>query len=132
MATPKAADGRPKKPSKTRTSSVSWAQAFRDVLVGSMNKGQFPLAIVGIIFMLILYKMTPQGVDRLVDRLLDGLVAYSLVGWAVSGPLVAGWYLHSKWQRRTIQRELDRVTEERNRLQTEKLEGKPKSSEARR
>jgi hypothetical protein len=109
---------------------VSVFEFLRDVLVASMNKGQFPAALIAMIVLSMIWRMPPADVSKLVFRLLDVAEEKSLVGYAASVLCVFGWYFHARYQRRLIAREMQRISRERNQLQARELGKKLKSSEA--
>jgi len=53
----------------------------RDVLVASLNKGQFPVAIIAAIVVVALWKMPGEEVARLAFEILNRLVDLSVLGW---------------------------------------------------
>jgi hypothetical protein len=108
---------------------MSWAQVVRDVLVASMNKGQFPLAIVALIVLTLIIKLPPEDVSRLVFAIIDLMQRGYFVGYAGFLLATGGWFFHAKWQRRIIQNEIDRLSAERTSVQEGKLGNKIKSSE---
>ena len=110
---------------------VTWAQAVRDVLITSITKGQLPLVIVGLIVLSLIWRMPEPEVGTLVKRLMDGLENFSLVGYLLFLGALIAWYLHSRYQRRVITTEMERLSDERNRLQEKNLGGHLRSSERR-
>lgn len=97
--------------------SVSWAQAFRDIIVVSMNKGQLPiLAFAGVIALLV-WRMPATDIPPLIDRILTRLESGELVGWLLTLLLVIGWYSHARWLRREYAEEFERIGKEKSRLQ---------------
>lgn len=108
---------------------VTIAQAVRDVLIASMNKGLFPLAVLALIVIVAIVKMPSEDVSTLVFQVVQGLTARALIGWFLSGGIAIFWLLHSKWQRRIINAEMARLSDLRNQLQEKLLGGKLPSSE---
>lgn len=53
---------------------------LRDVLVASLNGGQFPLAIIGLIMVIAVCRISPPDLSRLVFRLLDAAEAHEYGG----------------------------------------------------
>jgi hypothetical protein len=86
--------------SANRSSSGPWAKAFRDIFVASISKGQFPLAMVGLIVMSLIWRMPPEDVSRLVFRIVDGLERGALVGYLLALVAMTGWYVHARHCRR--------------------------------
>lgn len=100
-------------------SKVGFWHMWRDVLVTSMNKGQFPVALVGMIFLVMIIKMPGADVSKLVFQIFADVKAGWLAGYAGCFGLVVAWFLHSKRQRRISASELRRISAERNRLQAD-------------
>ena len=92
---------------------------IRDVLIASMNKGQFIPALVAISFITMLIRMPAEGVERLAFQILFHLEKWDLIGYVLTVMALSGWAFHAKWQRRVIHSEMERLSEERNRLQAE-------------
>lgn len=103
----------------------------RDVLVASMNKGQFPFAMLTVIVLAMIVKMPPADVSRLAFRLFDAIERHELLGYIFSIVSLTGWFFHAKYQRRIITDEMTRLSGERNSLQSKALGKGVKSSEAR-
>jgi hypothetical protein len=97
------------------------ATALREVLIASINKGQFPFAMLGLVLLALIVKMPSEDVSELVFRLVDGVERGSLLGYLLSLFVLAGWYVHARYQRRVIAREIGRIAAERNMLQGRKL-----------
>lgn len=91
-----------------QSSSGAWANAFRDILVASINKGQFPLAILGLVAMSLIWRMPSEDVSKLVFRIVDGLERGMLLGYGLALVAFGGWYVHARYQRRLISVELSR------------------------
>lgn len=96
---------------------VTWAQAFRDVTIVSINKGQLPvLGCIGIaLFML--YRMPQDSVGLLAQHVVDRLSAWELAGWVLCLLVMACWYYHARWMRRSHADELHRIGSEKSKLQ---------------
>jgi hypothetical protein len=105
---------------------------LRDVFVALINKGQFPMVIAGLVAVVIILKMPPQDVSKLVFRLLDVSEMRWYAGYLLAVITVFSWFFHSRYQRRVMTGEVTRVSEQRNRLQKKELGPKVESSEKRR
>lgn len=114
---------------KAHGQGVGFYQMLRDVLIASINKGQFPWAIMAMIVIAVIFRMPPEDVSKLAFRVLDALEHRALLGYAIAFVACAGWFFHSRYQRRIIAGELERMSHQRNRLQAHKLGNKVKSSE---
>ena len=115
--------------SKTRVREVKiglWTMV-RDVLVASLNKGQFPVALIAAIIIVALWRMPREEVGRLAFEVVDRLVDLSLVGWVGCALLALAWRGHAHRQRKLMMAEVDRIARERTRLQ-EEVHGAPLKS----
>lgn len=90
---------------------------MRDVLVASMNKGQFSSAMLGMILLVIVFRMPSNDIGDIARVVVDKLISGSIVGWGLSLVLTISWYFHAKWQRRNIHEEMRRISSERTELQ---------------
>lgn len=96
---------------------IGFWHMVRDVLVASLNKGQFLPACAFVLFLVIILRMPGEDVSRLAFRLVDDLENYSLLGYASAVVVLALWMIHARFQRRVAAGELKRVAKERTRLQ---------------
>ena len=108
---------------------VGFFEFLRDVLIASMSKGQFPAALIAMIVLSMIWRMPPTDLSRLVIRLLDAAEQKSLVGYGASVLLLSGWFFHARYQRRLIERQMQRMSDEGNQMQARELWKKLKSSE---
>ncbi len=108
---------------------VTFWHMWRDVLVTAMNKGQFPLALLGLILIVILIKLPSETISKLTSRLYGDLKNLSLVGYVMWVLTMAAWYAHARLLRRTYAMELSRLSAERTRLQDRQLGDLMSSSE---
>lgn len=107
---------------------MTFFQMLRDVLVASLNRGQFPMAIMGLIAIIAICRMPPADLSRLVFRLLDGAEAHEYGGYVLTLVIAVAWAHHSKRQRRESAAEIARLSEQRNRFQQMALDMQVKSS----
>lgn len=99
-----------------------------DFLIASINKGQLLIALTGIIFLTIVLKLPPEDASRLLFHIVGLLERGSIVGYALLGPALVGWFLHAKWQRRQFAIENERITEERDYYQQKAIQAPVESS----
>ena len=106
---------------------------LRDVLVASMNKGQFPFAVCALIFIVMILRMPAADVSRLMFHLVNLAERGQIIGWILAVLELAAWFFHSRRQRRLITSEMRRMAKERNEHQARTIGShRVKSSEARR
>jgi hypothetical protein len=94
---------------------------LRDVLIASMNKGQFPLAVVALVIIVMIVKMSSESVTALVYRLIGDLENGSLFGYILALVMAGGWFVHSRWQRKVLTNEIDRLALERDKWQAKQM-----------
>ena len=107
---------------KAKGSSQNFWGMVEKVLIASMNKGQAPLFVVAGVIALMIWKMPGEDVSKLVFRLVDAFETGYFVGYGLFVVVTAGWFVHAKYQRQSIVREMRRITDERNRLQGPEIE----------
>lgn len=108
---------------------INFWQMVRDIFVASINKGQFPLACVFAVILVILIRISPEDLSKLVWRLLDDLESHKLLGYALFVVTLAGAFVHARFLRKMASGEMKRVSVERNILQAKVLGQPVKSSD---
>jgi len=101
---------------------------IRDVLIASINKGQFPLGIFGIIMIILALRLPSEEISKLAWAILNDVKQGQMIGNILFLITLGGWLTHARWQRKNITLEMKRVSDQRNQLQKE-LGLKIKSSE---
>lgn len=107
---------------------VGFWHAARDVLVASINKGQFPIAALWVLALVMILRMPQEKDAELVFRVFDGIERRMLLGYLIALVAVVGWFSHARYQRRIIKDEMDRLAELRNELQRAQIGDNVKSS----
>jgi len=102
---------------------------LRDVLIQSMNKGQLPLAGLILLAIITVLKMLGKDVSDLATRVVGLLLTGELLGWGLAGGFAIGWFVHAKKQRQVIVKEIERLSDERDKWQKKVIGGKVISSE---
>jgi hypothetical protein len=104
-----------------QNAKIGPSHAIRDVFVTALNKGQFPLAIIGLIILVLIWRMPNQDVSKLVFEILADLKAGYLAGWGLTVITSLGWFFHAKHIRRVMQNEFNRISKERTEQQEKRL-----------
>jgi hypothetical protein len=105
-----------KEKKNSRTYVNFWA-FLQNVLIHSINKGQFPLACVSGIIALIIWRMPPEFSAKLLDRILFNLTTWKGASYILNFTIPTAWAYHARWQRRSISSEIDRIGREKTQLQ---------------
>ena len=117
-----------KKTERRAEGQIGIPQAMRDVLIASINKGQFLLAVVALIIITMIIRMPEKDVSLLAFSILDRLGNGSYFGYILASLSTTGWFFHARFQRRIIVDELERLSTERTQLQHSQLGNNVKSS----
>lgn len=119
---------RKNKPQPKQHPTNLW-DTLTSVFVTSMNKGQFPAAIIGLILVIVVSRLPPEDLSALAFAVKNDLVSGALLGYVVALLTTTGWFFHARWQRKTIYLEMQRIGKEKSKIQTETFELGVKSSE---
>ena len=118
---------RPSKKKNDYNNPNFWGM-IQNVLIASMNKGQFLLGVVGLAFLIMIIKLTPEDTKLLLDGVFNKLGNIYYIGWTLGVFSTFGWYLGTKRQRRIHSKEMRRISEEKKSLQQKITNKKLRSS----
>lgn len=111
-----------------KNNQVTWAQAFRDIIITAMNRGQLLLiSLIGLIFFLV-SKMSEDTTDKLINDMIKNLTNISFLAYILCILLIIGWYTTCKTARRMHSEECERIGKEKSKLQEELLKQKRKGA----
>jgi hypothetical protein len=82
--------------SKNTNSKTNGWDALTNVLIASMNKGQFPLAIAALVFSFMIWRMPSEDVSKLVFQVFNSLIAAKMLGYGLFALTVGSWFAHAK------------------------------------
>lgn len=106
---------------KTRKASnnqkVTWAQAFRDVTIASMNRGQLPVLALIAFVMLMVVRMPSEDVSKLVFSVMEKLANGEMVAYVLLVVVTGAWFFHARKMRQAFTAEMERAGREKSRLQ---------------
>lgn len=118
-----------KKNKKPKNNDIGWAKAFRDIVVTSMNKGQFPILCIFIPIFIILWRLPEKDLSDIVLKMVDYFAKGELVSYVLLLAVLIGWFVQAKTARTYHTEEMNRVAQEKSRLQNELAKKNFKSSE---
>ena len=75
---------------------ITIAQASRDVFIASINKGQFPFAVLGAIALLLVWRIPENEVVPLIKWMAELLNGFSYAGYGLFAITVFAWYYHAQ------------------------------------
>lgn len=110
---------------------VTIAQAVRDIFLAAINKGQFLVAILGLILVIIAWRLPSDDLSKFASNIVEDLKNGYLLGYFLFIISLGGWFIHAKRLRRTAHHEHKRIGLEKSELQEKALPGKVKSSKRR-
>ncbi|WP_160439463.1 hypothetical protein, partial [Escherichia coli] len=71
--------------------SVSFAQAWRDVMLKAMTTGQLVPITISIVLMIAAWRMPSEELGILAHRIIDGLADHSLIGYGLCVIVILAW-----------------------------------------
>ena len=117
------------KPNNNNKTTVSWAQAFRDIIIRAMDRGQLLPVLGFLLFLAFIWKMPEENVYEFGVLILKGFKDLSLAGWGVSGIVCILWAGHARIMRRKHSSECQRIGNEKSKLQQSTVKTKLGSSD---
>jgi len=101
----------------TNKRKPTWAEVANNVLMKLISTGQLPF--VGLLMFLgfLVYRTPQENIAQVWVVLGQMLDRRSGLGYTLGLVSSAGWAIHTKYQRRKFEKELERVSEERNQAQ---------------
>ncbi|TYK73184.1 hypothetical protein FSY59_00565 [Comamonas sp. Z3] len=86
---------------------VGAAQAIRDVFIASINKGQFPFAVVGAILALLLMRVPQEDIVPLIKWMVETVGSAYYLGYLLFVATVFAWYFHAQRVRKEFSAQFD-------------------------
>jgi len=96
---------------------LTWPQVVNNFLLRLTSTGQLPFVALILLLGFLVYRTPPDGIAQVWTLMPDLLSKRSGLGYTLFAVTGGGWIAHSKFQRRQFDREIARVTEERNEAQ---------------
>ncbi|EJL7874273.1 hypothetical protein NM021_003331 [Escherichia coli] len=93
--------------------SVSFAQAWRDVMLKAMTTGQLVPITISIVLMIAAWCMPSEELGILAHRIIDGLADHSLIGYGLCVIVILAWSWHASMMRRCFSVEARRIGAEK-------------------
>ncbi len=102
---------------------------IRSIFLASLSKGQVGLVFVGVLLIIIAWRLPPEELGQLCREMLRFTKDGYLAGYAMFFITAVGWFFQSRAQRKKMNGEINRMAEEKNQLQKRLLpRGEVKSS----
>ncbi|MFW5700636.1 MAG: hypothetical protein ACOCWM_03015 [Cyclobacteriaceae bacterium] len=102
---------------------------MRDVLLASMSKGQFPLAIFSFVLIILILRLPSNETVVIFNKILDLFSNLSLLGWLLAVFFLIAWHISLKRQRKVHNNEVKRMAIEKKELQEILLDRKIETSQ---
>ncbi|KAB7700399.1 hypothetical protein GBN33_05455 [Plesiomonas shigelloides] len=96
------------KPQK-KQNGVTFAQAWRDVMIKAMTTGQLLPITISIILMIAAWRIPADELAKVAHRIIDGLIDHSLWGYISSAVLACAWSWHAATMRKCFSAEAKRM-----------------------
>jgi len=93
---------------------------LQNVLIAALNKGQLLGMFFGLIILIIIIKIPNEQIPELIKDLTNISKINSILGWILGVITTFGGYVLIRWQKHIHTKEIQRISQEKKRLQ-EKL-----------
>lgn len=110
---------------------VTWAQAFRDIIIAAMNRGQLLLLMVTAIFIILIWKLNSEQSFSLLNNFIEKLKDWSILGWILWIITVFLCFILFRKTRTDFSHEMKRVGKEKSKAQEKSLQRSLPSSDRR-
>lgn len=107
----------PTKPAKP--TGYTWAQAVRDIVVTSINRGQLPILGMIAVALLVLYRLPEGDIAKLALEVVESLRRGEFWAYLIELATVVAWYVHSRAMRKAFSDEAERIGREKSRVQSQ-------------
>lgn len=84
----------------TDGSRIGPFEALRDVMRHAISNGQFPIALLSMILLSMIWRMRPEDIAALANRLIDVAERRCAVGYVLAVLFLSGWSTHMGMRRR--------------------------------
>lgn len=111
---------------------VTWAQAFRDIIITAMNRGPLLLLMVTGTLILLISKLDSNQAFNLLNSFIEKLKDWSIVGWIFWVITVIICFILFRKVRTDFSSEMKRVGKEKSRVQEKALQRTLPSSDRKR
>jgi hypothetical protein len=98
-------------------SKVTWAHAFRDIVIKAMDRGQLLPIFFFFSCLILVSKVPEEKAYDLAIIIVDGFKDASLLGWLGMIALAIFWAIHAQSMRRKHSAEYKRIGTEKSSLQ---------------
>jgi hypothetical protein len=94
---------------------------WQNVLIASLQKGQFLLGVVGLIIVVSLLKLESKEVYNIYKGIFVILKSFYLLGWVLTFILTGLWYIFAKKTNNIHARQVNKLLEDNQKLQDKLL-----------
>lgn len=106
----------PKGPNPPNLRPNMWG-AIMTMVVAAIDKGQLPLVLIAAVLIVLIYRMPTSDVAPFARYLLDVLERGHIIGYIIGMVALIGWFIHSRWLRKSISSEFGKIADERDHYQ---------------
>jgi hypothetical protein len=109
---------------------VTWAQAFRDIFVAALNKGQLLPVTMALALLIWIARMDSSDLPKVYYDFRALLLRHEMIGYVLWIITLIAWVIHARFVKGTTDAESGRIGKEKTGLQ-EQLAGRSFSSSRR-
>lgn len=93
---------------------------IQNVLIASLNKGQFIVGIIGLCFIIMIVKLSAEDTSIFLKQIITAAGDLHYAGWFLGIFSTAGWFVGTKRLRKLHTSEITRISNEKKILQQSK------------
>jgi hypothetical protein len=112
-------------------SKPTWKEVANNSLLKLISTGQLPIVLLLMLFGYLVYRTPAENIPQVWVVLAEMLDRRSGLGYGLGLVSSAGWAMHTRYQRKLFEKELERVSDERNAAQQRHFNKKLDSSKKR-
>lgn len=114
-----------KKEEKTK---INLPAMVRDIAIHAISRGQIIPVAMFLMVIVVIFRLPPETLGEIVKDLISKALHYSALGYSFSIIIMLSWYIHMKYLNKIHEQEINRIAEERTRLQEKLTPGDIQSS----
>jgi len=101
--------------------NLNWIQSItypiRDVLLSSLEKGQFIIASLLLLIGMFIWRLPSNELSKVFDSLFSRIENNWLWGWILFVICIFSWYVHYRFNTKTFIKEINRINKEKDSYQ---------------
>lgn len=103
---------------KKKRNGFTWAQAWRDIVVAAIYKGQLLALGLMLAVLLLILRLPPEDLSKFANALADLVEHHEIIELIMFILTLTGWISHTRYMRKQFSKEYERIGREKSELQS--------------